>query len=235
MKQTIEARIRGDIERRIRSGDWRPGERIPFEHELVVQYGCARATVSKALAGLTRAGLIERRRRAGSFIAQPHIQSAALAIPDIGEMIARRGDAYRWELIERRAAGEDDQANAAPLKAKGPMIAIEGLHRAAGLPFGLETRLINLAAVPDAEQADFSREAPGSWLLNHIPWTDARHRISAVAAGAAIAKHLGVTAGTACLQLERWTWRLGVGVTFARQTFPGDRYDLIAEFTPQGE
>ncbi len=78
---TIEARIRQAIEDRIRSGDWKPGHRIPFEHELVVTWGCSRATVSKALGGLARAGLIERRRKAGSFVAHPQVHSAVLEVP----------------------------------------------------------------------------------------------------------------------------------------------------------
>ena len=51
---TMEARIRGDIEARIRSGEWPPGTRIPFEHQLVVEYGCARATIADAAAALIR-------------------------------------------------------------------------------------------------------------------------------------------------------------------------------------
>ena len=56
---------------RILSGEWPPGHRIPFEHELTARYRCSRMTVSKALGDLVAAGLIERRRRAGSFVRRP--------------------------------------------------------------------------------------------------------------------------------------------------------------------
>lgn len=228
--QTLDQRIREDIERNIRSGTWRPGDRIPFEHELVAEYGCARATVSKALTALSRAGLIERRRKAGSFVAHPHVQSAVLDVPDIGSVIAARGDTYRFELLRRRVrahvAGD-------ALDAAGDLLAIEGVHHAANEPFGHEQRLISLAMVPEARDVDFGAEAPGSWLLGHVPWSEARHRIAAVPADPRLARLLGIAPGTACLQLERWTWQLGKGVTWVRQTFPGDRYDLVAEFTPQ--
>lgn len=218
MSATLDARIRGDIERRIRSGAWKPGHRIPFEHELAAHYGCARATVSKAMTALARAGLIERRRRAGSFVAHPHVQSAVLDVPDIGRMIAERGDAYRFALLKRRVGKQ--------------AIEIEGVHFAAGEPFGHEARTIELAAVPEARDVDFAVEAPGSWLLGHVPWSDARHRITAVGAAPRIARALGLSIGAPCLQVERWTWRQGAAITWARQTFPGDRYDLVAEFTP---
>ena len=231
---SIAERIRADIEHRIRSGEWRPGRRIPFEHELVTHYGCARATVGKALGALAHAGLIERRRKAGSFVAHPRIRSAVLDIPDIGAVIAARGEAYRFELVERtqRSRGEDDGE---ACFAKGePLLAIRGVHFADNSPFGFEERVISLATVPAAREAEFAPGSPGSWLLANVPWTDARHRISAVAPSSEIARALDLPPGTPCLQVERWTWRVGSAVTFARQTFPGDRYDLTADFAPAG-
>ena len=66
-KPTLYKQIRFDIERRILTGEWPPGHRIPFEHQLMTRYGCSRMTVSKALSELVQADLIERRGvRAGS-------------------------------------------------------------------------------------------------------------------------------------------------------------------------
>jgi GntR family histidine utilization transcriptional repressor len=229
---TLDQRIRADIEARIRSGEWRPGHRIPFEHELVVQYGCARATVSKALEGLARAGLIARRRRAGSFVANPPVRAAVLEVPDLARAITARGEAYRWELRTCRKSTPTENFGDAGFSAPG--LLVEGLHFADGAPFALERRFISLATVPFAQDAPFTDQAPGTWLLEHVPWTDARHRIRAVSASHAGAKDLGLSPHAACLQVERWTWRGGDPVTYARQTFPGDRYDLETEFTPSG-
>lgn len=222
---TVEARIRRDIETRIHSGEWRPGHRIPFEHELVAAYGCSRATVSKALGGLAKDGLIERRRKAGSFVAHPQVHSAVLEVPDLAQVIAARGEDYRWQLTGRRLA---DSGGDVPL----PALQVEGVHYGGGEPFALEHRLIALAAVPDAAQKSFADEAPGTWLLHHVPWTAARHRIRAVEASATEAKALGLRPRGACLELARMTWRAGEVVTHVRQLFRGDRYDLVAEFRP---
>ena len=64
---SLYQRILSDIRGRILSGEWQPGHRIPFEHELSAEYGCSRMTVNKAMSELARTGLIERRRRSGSF------------------------------------------------------------------------------------------------------------------------------------------------------------------------
>jgi len=222
---TVEARIRRDIEQRIHAGEWRPGHRIPFEHELVAAYSCSRATVSKALGGLAKDGLIERRRKAGSFVAHPQVHSAVLEVPDLAQVIAARGEDYRWQLTDRRAV---DDAGEIPL----PALLVEGMHFGGGEPFALERRVIALSAVPDAAQENFTNIAPGTWLLHHVPWTAARHRIRAVEANAAEAKVLRLRQRGACLELERMTWRAGEVVTHVRQLFRGDRYDLVAEFRP---
>jgi GntR family histidine utilization transcriptional repressor len=68
---TLYKQIRLDIERRILTGEWPPGHRIPFEHELMTRYGCSRMTVSKALSELAQADLIGRRRRSGTWAPGP--------------------------------------------------------------------------------------------------------------------------------------------------------------------
>ncbi len=228
---TLSDRIRRDIEMHISAGEWPPGYRIPFEHELMTEYGCARATVGAALAALVRMGLVERRRKAGSFVAMPHVQSAILDIPDIGAAIALSTGSYHFEMQLSKAFNKNIETTG--FGKDCTFRRIIGTHFGADGPFGFESRMINTDAVPLARDYHFGPEAPGAWLLQHIPWSNARHRISAVGADAAIARKLGVPRHTPCLQIERWTWRVGVPITFVRQIFPGERYDLVATFTPQ--
>jgi GntR family histidine utilization transcriptional repressor len=232
---TLHERIRAEIEAKILSGLWRPGHRIPFEHELTAQFGCARMTVSKAIASLVDAGLVVRRRRVGSFVAQPRIRSVVLDIPDIQADIAARGQAYGLKLLSSRRRQPDRNRPAeAQLAGEGDLLAVDCLHLADGHPFALEHRLISLSAVPEAAQADFASTPPGSWLLDHVPWTEAEHRITAINADETVARLLEIDTSAACLALERRTWRAARDVTHVRQIFPGSAYDLIARFTPGG-
>lgn len=229
---TIAERIGSDIEARIASGEWPPGYRIPFEHELVSQYGCARATVGKALTTLVRAGLIERRRKAGTFVAYPHVHSAVLDIPDIGKAIAERTGSYRFDLSSSQIL--TDNGHSGNFAAGTKLRHVTGIHQGKDGPFACEDRLISLSCVPDAEGADFTAQSPSAWLLKSVPWTQARHRISAVGASAEVSAQLAIARHTPCLLVERWTWRTGDPVTFVCQTFRGDRFDLVATFTPEG-
>ena len=230
----LHQRIRADIEGRIRSGAWPPGHRVPFETELMSQYGCARMTVSKAMTALVEAGLIVRRKRAGSFVARPRVHAPVLNIPDIQAEIEARGEAYAFRLLARAVRDADQGApGEAELAAGGKLLALDGVHDAGGRPFALERRLVALAAASEMEAADFAEITPGAWLLEHVAWTEAESRISAVNADAEDARLLALDEGAACLVVDRRTWREGRGVTRVRQIFPGEAYDLVARFGPR--
>lgn len=230
---SLHRRIIADIEARILSGEWPPGRRIPFEHELTAQYGCARMTVSKALTQLAGAGLIERRRKAGTFVTQPHSQSAVLEIPDVKAEVAALGLPYRFAIVARskRRATRADRAHFA-VAADAWILALTCRHDAAQRPFCLEDRLISLAVAPDAADEPFAELSPGAWLVRRVPWTRAEHRISAVAARGRAAIALHVAEGTPCLVVERRTWSGEAPVTQVRVTYPGEAHELVARFTP---
>jgi len=227
----LHQRIRSDIEARIRSGEWAPGHRAPTEAELMATYGCSRMTVNKAMTALVEAGLIVRRKRAGSFVARPRVHAPVLNIPDIQSEIVARGEAYAFRLLSREvrdADGEDE----IELAAGGKLLDLDGVHDAGGRPFALERRLVSLKAAPEMEAADFAHVPPGAWLLEHVAWTEAESRISAINADADDARLLALDEGTACLVVDRRTWREGQHVTRVRQVFPGEAYDLVARFGP---
>jgi GntR family histidine utilization transcriptional repressor len=73
---------------------------------------------------------------------------------------------------------------------------------------------------------------PGLWLLGHVPWTDAEHKISAREAPPDIAGHLGTKPGAACLVVDRRTWNDGTPVTYARLWHYGARHSLVGHFEP---
>ena len=231
----LNQRIRSDIEGRIMSGEWPPGHRLPYEHELMAQYGCSRMTVSKVLSALAARGLITRRRRAGSVVAAPRADRAVLEIQDFALEARRANKTYRHEIL-RRAVEEVDAATAARagLAAGAKVLCLDTLHLVEGEPEAYEERIINLAAVPEARGEPFDDAPPGTWLLDKVPWTDAEHIIRAVNADAALHKRLKVPAGAACLVLERRTWQAGAFITEARIFYSGERHRLVGRFSPLG-
>jgi GntR family histidine utilization transcriptional repressor len=227
----LHLRILNDVEKRILSGEWPPGHRIPFEHELTVQYGCSRMTVNKALTDLVKKGLIERRRKAGTYVSFPHVQFAVMEIHDLRREVQALGLPYRYKIVslKPRRARRGDNARL-DLAAGASVLEIVCDHFAGDRPFCHEERLINLAAVPEAAKETFEEGPPGTWLLGKVPWSSAEHRIRAEAAKAKIASALSIPTGSACLVVERTTHYSGLQITHVKLTYPGDRHELVAQF-----
>lgn len=226
--------IARDIERAILSGKWPPGHRIPTETELTERYDCARMTVNKALSSLVSGGLIERRRKLGTFVAVPRQEAAVLEIRDIKDEIVASGSTYRYQLLSRslgRAATPD--AARLGVSRGAPVVKIKALHFAGDTPFTLEDRLINVGEVPEAAQEPFKTISGGAWLIAHVPWTRAEHRISAAPPRTFESEKLQIATRSACLIVERQTWRFEQAITAVRWIFPGPMHHLVARFTPR--
>jgi GntR family transcriptional regulator, histidine utilization repressor len=231
----LHQRIRRDIEGRIMSGEWPPGHRVPFEHELMAQYGCSRMTVNKVLSSLATNGLITRRRRAGSTVAVPSTELAVLQIQDFALEAARAGTSYRYQILHRKVEPVDPAAaQRTSLLVGSEVLAVTTLHVMDGVAGAYEERLINLATVPQARQEQFIDDPPGTWLLRRVQWTDAEHVVRAIAADRWLAKRLSIEPSAPCLMLERRTWQAGALVTEARITYPGERHHLLGRFSPLG-
>lgn len=233
MRTPLNERIRQDFEGRILSGELAPGDRLPTEQALMAHYGCARMTVSKALTGLVTAGLVERRKKAGSFVARPRLHSMVLDVPDLEAQARDSGRRYGFRLTARTVR-PSRTADAERISRAGRLLELDGVHSADGAPFAVEQRLVSLDAVPGIEAVDFEAQAPGTWLLQHVPWTEAETRILAVGAGPAETLALGIASGAPCLCVERRTWRQSESITFVRQVFVADSYDMVARFGPSG-
>mgnify|MGYP000689266938 CR=1 FL=1 len=230
---TLHQRILSDIEGRILSGEWPPGYRIPFEVELAAQYQVSRMTVNKVMTQLAKNGVIERRKKGGSFVTQPHSQAAVLEINDIEAEVLALNLPYRCEIrarTARKARAEDIRRMEVPLGAA--IIDVRCLHYAGPHPFCLEDRVINVNAVPTVADADFDAISPGRWLIQQIPWNSAEHKIYAQSASQNVASELRIKEGAACLVIERRTWLADQAVTSVRFIYPGESHSLVARFSP---
>lgn len=227
--------IRRALERPILDGRWAPGVKLPSELELTTLTGASRMTVNKALHRMADDGLIVRRRKAGTFVARPADEHAVMKIVDLADEIRESGHVYGYRLLSRRVGKMPADVMAVlDLPHKEPTVALSALHLADDEPAVHEQRWISLVAVPEARTADFSSVAAGTYLLAQTAWTHARHIIGAVDAPEAVARLLEIDSGTACLVVERTTWRDRRPVTFVRLTYPGHRHRLVGWFRPGG-
>lgn len=225
----IERAVRGEI----MSGRWPPGHRIPPEHTLLNWFSTTRATVNKALSKLTEAGLLERRRKQGTMVAQTTDSHAVIGFLDIRKEIEAKGKEYSYRVLRKTSLIAGPKTQAWPEVAPGtPVLQIHALHSGFGKAEVLEERLINLEAAPDAVNADFEAETPNIWLLARLPCTRLRHSITAEIADAEQARQLGIALHAPLLVSRRRTWADALPVTWVKLLYPGERNEFVGEFNP---
>lgn len=217
--------VQDEVLRRIRSREWKPGELIPNEADLAAEFGCARTTVNRALRDLADSGLVERRRKSGTRVALHPVGKAVIEIPVIRQEIETGGQRYGYALLSRDVAPPPARvAYALGLAEDADTLHLTAIHLADGAPYMLEDRWINLAAVPQADRADFTSKSANEWLLENVPVVRGELSISALPADEDAARQLDVAHGTALLVLERATWGPDAPVTFVRLWhMPGHR------------
>jgi GntR family histidine utilization transcriptional repressor len=207
--------IRAEVLARIRSRRWPPGEVIPSEEALAQEWGCARATVNRALRELAQTGVLERKRKAGTRVAALPVRKATLDIPVIRQEIAARGQSYGFRLLLQSTA-EPPVAVAARLGlgAGTTMLHLQTLHLADGRAQVLEDRWLNPEAVPPLP--DFAAISANEWLVAHVAFAQGDIAFSAEPASKAEAGVLGLQQGTALFITERCTWSPEAPITWVR-------------------
>jgi GntR family histidine utilization transcriptional repressor len=219
--------IRAEVLRRIRARDWPPGALIPGEEALAEEFGVARATVNRALRDLAEAGMLERKKRAGTRVAELPVRRARLEIPVIRLDVLGRGLAYDFKLLANRLAPAPVPVTARLGLPEGqPMRYLETLHLAGGRPYVLETRWLNPEILP-APPPDFAAVSANEWLVTHVSLVSGDIAFTAEPATPREAEVMGVPPGTALLVAERTTHGTGGPVTLVRLAHaPGHRVTM---------
>jgi GntR family histidine utilization transcriptional repressor len=217
--------VRAEVMRRIADGDWKPGELIPGEVDLADEFGCARATVNRALAGPCRCGpdgTQTQGRHAGG--AQPGAQGdgrSAGGAPG-------RGRARLALLV--RAAG---QAEMTPSPAITPQYGlkredassawlVDPASRADHEPFALEERWVNLDVVPAIAKPDLLPSAPTSGWCGTCRFAGGVLVFRSQCASSSEAQLLGCGPDAALFIVNRTTWAGDAPITAVRLAYaPG--------------
>lgn len=189
---------------------------MPGEEALAASYGVARATVNRALRDLAESGLVERRRKAGTRVAERAARRAVLSIPVIREEVEALGLPHSFDILTlREEAAPIPVRLAMGLPDTGRLFHVVTLHLAGGKPHAFETRWLNLSVVP-GPMPDLMRVTVNEWLLRTVPYATGEISFSAEPAGEVEARHLGCAPGDALFVTERVT-RVEAGpVTWVR-------------------
>lgn len=221
--------IHRELRRRIDERQWLPGSVVPTEASLAAEFGCARATVHRAMRELAEAGLIERKRKAGTRVALHRTSRVVFEIPIIRREVERRNAVWSYGLLKQEVRAAPASITARLGLQRGTrMLHIASVHFADKHPFLHEDRWINLAALPGVAKVDFATINANEWLVRNAAYTSGDIAFSAANADPALAEALEAPAGAAIFVVDRITWDKDVPITAVRLSYaPG--YRMIVE------
>ncbi len=213
------AAVRAHVLARIRARDWPPGTVLPTESALAAAMGVARGTVNRALNDLAAEGLLERRRKAGTRVAETPVRRATIAIPIIRAEVEGRGQAYAHRLMTRHLTLPPVAVAArAGVGPSARLWFMETLHLSDGQPHAFEMRWLNPARLPDLP--DFAAVSVNEWLVRTVPYATGELAFSAEPASPREAAVLGVPHGAALFVTDRATFADGQAITLVRLVHP---------------
>jgi DNA-binding GntR family transcriptional regulator len=130
-------RIQGAIRSQIEAGRLKPGDAVDSERALAKIHGVSLMTARHALADLTREGVVERRRGAGTFVSVPKIHFNKLL--SYTEQMASLGLAIHTRIITSGIVNREPEIAARlGLPPASRLVRIERVRSAGDEPVALE-------------------------------------------------------------------------------------------------
>lgn len=215
--------VQEEVLRRIHTHEWAPGDLIPNEADLAVEFGCARSTVNRALRAVAERGLLDRKRKAGTRVAAQPVAKAILDIAVLRHEVEKTGAKYGYLRVDRtETVPPASISGAMRTRATETLLHVRALHLANDAPYAIEDRWINTTVVPKAKTESFEDVSANEWLIMHAPYTRGDIGFSAVQASEDDAETLDVPSHSALFSIDRITWEADNSVTKVRLLFaPG--------------
>jgi GntR family transcriptional regulator len=211
----------------------RPGERLPSDAELCIEFGVSRMTARNAMQRLAEDGLIARQPGRGSFVAETPAHRRANRLMTFTQEMLRRGRVPSSRLLTRVIRpSTTPESTALEIPLRQPIVHLRRIRLADDEPMALESTVLIGTCADAVMTADLVHgslhETLGraGFVLRRGTGT-----IAAAAATAEDARLLGIRTGDPLL-VERRVITDGHGrrIESTESRYPADRYALVVAF-----
>lgn len=203
----LYAGAKSELMRRLASGSWRPGEKLPAEPALAAELGISQGTVRRALDEIAKANLIVRRQGKGTFVAE---HNAARALFHFFHLVGDDGSrALPGSRVLSLKAGPAtrEETRKLALEAGARIVRLHRLRMLDG-----EAAIVERIAVPASlfagldvrDRADLPNELYKLYQDRFgVSVARAAEKLKAIAAGPEDAAYLGLRPGAPLLEIDR--------------------------------
>jgi GntR family transcriptional regulator len=220
---------------RITAGEWRPGDMIPSEPDLMAVYGVSRITLRQVLEMLVQDGLLVREQGRGSFVARPTLEKGMVRIFSFTEDMRQRGISPRTVVLAAELVpASPEVAVRLAIPPGEELVRLKRLRLAGDEPLAIEESHLVHRFCHGLLRFDFAVESLREVMAREygIRWSRARQTIRAIRAAEEAAALLGIVPNAPLLFIERVSYaQNNVPVESLAVQYRGDRYTLYNELT----
>ena len=221
--------LRGKIDNQ----EWKPGDRIPPESDLITQYRVSRSTVRQVLEMLVQEGLIHRYRGRGSFVSQRTLEESMTRIVSFTEDMRQRGfEPGTRILLTGLLPADREMADKLQVPEGEELARLERLRLANGEPMSLEESFLVHRYCPGVLQHNYAVQPLRETLEREygLRLVYAKQIIHAIPAPARLVNLLEIQPRSPLLFIERVSYSQGgIPIEFLRISYRADRYSLYNE------
>ena len=218
---------------KIRSGEWKEGQMIPSEPELMNQYGVSRIVIRQVLNRLVSEGLIYRQQGRGSYVAERRLEEGLTRIISFTEDMLQRGFSPKTQVLESGILPAPDYiALQLGIEKGSELVYLSRLRIANDEPMSIEESYLVHRMVPNVLDEDYSHVPLRKILLNNygVKIIRAKQVIRAIQATSLQAEWLTIPQKLPLLFIERVSFSdQDIPIEYLKIFFRSDRYSLFNE------
>lgn len=229
------AQLHADLSRRLASGAFH--DLFPGELALAEEYQVSRHTVRAALQKLRSDGVVEAGRGRRPRVApHPPITQPLGTLYSLFAAVESTGLEQTSLIRAQELRTDPETATRLGLDSTTPLFCLERLRLAGDEPLALDTVWLPAEIASPLLDSDFEHTALYDELRARtgIRLREGEEHIRAVVPTAAQRRLLGITATTGVLEIQRLGRADGRPLEFRHTLIRGDRFALLAEFSPNG-
>lgn len=225
----LYVQLMNEVENSIKSGEYKPGDKLLTETEMAKKYGVSLITVRKAIGSLMEKGLVVRKQGKGTFVTKPKLARNMKKLQSFSEMCEQMGVTPGAKMLVNRLVAADAKIAAAlGIEPGSNVVHISRLRFADQEPVQIETSYFPLkyaflldARFDDNSLFDHLREKAG------VQVASSEKMIELCRATAEEAELLGVKKGDAMLLVQSTAYdKNGDPMYAGEQVINGDRFKL---------
>jgi DNA-binding GntR family transcriptional regulator len=222
----LHIQVAKQLQKQVKRGLWKPGEKIISERELMELGNISRATVRQAIGSLVQAGVLEKLQGAGTFVKQRKIEQPVNVAYSFSQQLRQLGLKLEDQLLNRDLlVVSNDLAERLHIRKKSKVIYLNRLRLIDGEPFMISKAYVPYHLCP-ALLEDTLETSLYSLLVQRygLPVVHATDKIESLSPDKETSKRLKLASNIPILFVERLAYTTGdrilhLGLNYIR----GDR------------